>query len=120
MTSYPAVCAGKPFGITEFVNPKDHERPVQQVLTEMTDGGLDYTFECIGNVHTMVSAAIAVSFSTAPASGMVRWLQIEEGMDAATGARVTDSPPRFQALILLLIWCCQKGINLEMRSSYSQ
>ena len=26
-----------------------------QVLAEMTDGGLDYTFECIGNIHTMVS-----------------------------------------------------------------
>ena len=26
-----------------------------QVLVELTDGGLDYTFECIGNVTTMVS-----------------------------------------------------------------
>nr|QIA50413.1 alcohol dehydrogenase [Semibalanus balanoides] len=48
--------AGKPFGVTEFVNPKDHERPIQQVLTEMTDGGLDYTFECIGNINTMRAA----------------------------------------------------------------
>ncbi|XP_070544253.1 alcohol dehydrogenase class-3-like [Ptychodera flava] len=46
----------KQFGATEFVNPKDFERPVQQVLVEMTDGGLDYTFECIGNIHTMRSA----------------------------------------------------------------
>ena len=44
----------KEFGATEFVNPRDHERPIQQVLIEMTDGGLDYTFECIGNVSTMV------------------------------------------------------------------
>ena len=44
----------KEFGATEFVNPRDHERPIQQVLVEMTDGGLDYTFECIGNVSTMV------------------------------------------------------------------
>ena len=42
------------FGATEFVNPKDYEKPIQQVLVEMTDGGLDYTFECIGNVGTMV------------------------------------------------------------------
>jgi len=47
---------GKKFGVTDFVNPKDHERPIQQVLAEMTDGGLDYTFECIGNIHTMRAA----------------------------------------------------------------
>jgi len=46
----------KEFGCTEFVNPKDHQRPIQQVLVEMTDGGLDYTFECIGNVATMRAA----------------------------------------------------------------
>ena len=44
----------KEFGATEFFNPADHEKPAQQVLVEMTDGGLDYTFECIGNVKTMV------------------------------------------------------------------
>ena len=36
------------------MNPKDYEKPIQQVLVELTDGGLDFTFECIGNVHTMV------------------------------------------------------------------
>ncbi|XP_037089931.1 alcohol dehydrogenase class-3-like [Pollicipes pollicipes] len=46
----------KAFGVTEFVNPKEHERPIQQVLAELTDGGLDYTFECIGNIHTMRAA----------------------------------------------------------------
>jgi len=46
----------KQFGATECVNPKDHERPIHEVLIEMTDGGLDYTFECIGNVATMRSA----------------------------------------------------------------
>ena len=48
------IFAAKKFGMTEFVNPKDHEKPIQNVLVEMTDGGLDYTFECIGNIHTMV------------------------------------------------------------------
>lgn len=46
----------KKFGVNEFVNPKDHEKPIQQVLADMTDGGLDYTFECIGNVNTMRAA----------------------------------------------------------------
>ncbi|CAL1283535.1 unnamed protein product [Larinioides sclopetarius] len=46
----------KQFGCTEFVNPKEHEKPIQDVLIGMTDGGLDYTFECIGNVSTMRAA----------------------------------------------------------------
>src|SRR5690606_21524426 len=40
-------------GATEFVNPKDHEQPIQQVIVEMTDGGVDYSFECVGNVNLM-------------------------------------------------------------------
>jgi len=46
----------KQFGATECVNPKEFESPIQQVLCEKTDGGLDYTFECIGSIHTMRAA----------------------------------------------------------------
>ncbi|XP_054909544.1 alcohol dehydrogenase 1-like [Poeciliopsis prolifica] len=46
----------KVFGATEFVNPKDHSRPINQVLAEMTDGGVDYSLECVGNVAVMRSA----------------------------------------------------------------
>lgn len=48
--------AARKFGCTKFVNPKDYNKPIQEVLVEMTDGGLDYTFECIGNIHTMRAA----------------------------------------------------------------
>ena len=48
------VCAALDFGATEFLNPMKYSKPIQQVLVELTDGGLDYTFECIGNVKTMV------------------------------------------------------------------
>ena len=44
------------FGATEFVNPKDYSDPIQQVIVDMTDGGVDYSFECIGNVNVMRSA----------------------------------------------------------------
>ncbi|XP_057338007.1 alcohol dehydrogenase class-3 [Microplitis mediator] len=47
---------GKIFGCTEFLNPNKHDRPLQEVLIELTDGGLDYTFECVGNVKTMRQA----------------------------------------------------------------
>lgn len=47
---------GEKFGMTEGLNPKDHDKPIQQVIVDMTDGGCDYTFECIGNVGTMRAA----------------------------------------------------------------
>jgi len=43
-------------GATDFVNPRDHEGPIQNVIVELTDGGVDYSFECIGNVDLMRSA----------------------------------------------------------------
>lgn len=46
----------KQLGATDVVNPKDYDRPIQEVLVEMTDGGVDYSFECIGNVKVMRAA----------------------------------------------------------------
>ena len=43
-------------GATECVNPKDYDRPIQQVLVELTGGGLDYTFEAVGSVQVMRAA----------------------------------------------------------------
>jgi S-(hydroxymethyl)glutathione dehydrogenase/alcohol dehydrogenase len=48
--------AAKNFGVTEFINPKEHEKPIQQVIADLTDGGVDYSFECIGNVSVMRAA----------------------------------------------------------------
>ena len=47
----------KLLGATDFVNPKDYpDTSVQQVIVDLTDGGVDYSFECIGNVHVMRAA----------------------------------------------------------------
>jgi S-(hydroxymethyl)glutathione dehydrogenase/alcohol dehydrogenase len=47
----------KLLGATDCINPKDYpDTPIQQVIVELTDGGVDYSFECIGNVHVMRSA----------------------------------------------------------------
>ncbi|MFM7676870.1 MAG: S-(hydroxymethyl)glutathione dehydrogenase/class III alcohol dehydrogenase [Synechococcus sp.] len=43
-------------GATECLNPRDHDAPIQEVLVELTDGGVDYSFECIGNVEVMRAA----------------------------------------------------------------
>ncbi|RHW75522.1 S-(hydroxymethyl)glutathione dehydrogenase/class III alcohol dehydrogenase [Colwellia sp. RSH04] len=46
----------KKLGATDCINPKDYEKPIQEVIVELTDGGVDYSFECIGNVDVMRSA----------------------------------------------------------------
>jgi len=48
----------KKFGATEFVNPSALKggQKIQDYLVEITDGGLDFTFDCTGNVHVMRSA----------------------------------------------------------------
>ncbi len=43
-------------GATDLVNPADHSVPIQEAIVELTDGGVDYSFECIGNVATMRAA----------------------------------------------------------------
>jgi S-(hydroxymethyl)glutathione dehydrogenase/alcohol dehydrogenase len=43
-------------GATDFVNPKKYDKPIQQVIVDMTDGGVDYSFEAIGNVQLMRAA----------------------------------------------------------------
>ncbi|MGN2245205.1 S-(hydroxymethyl)glutathione dehydrogenase/class III alcohol dehydrogenase [Frateuria sp. GZRR35] len=44
-------------GATDCINPKDYpDTPIQQVIVELTGGGVDYSFECIGNVDVMRAA----------------------------------------------------------------
>ena len=44
------------FGLTHFVNPKDVQGDLVAHLVELTDGGADYSFECVGNVQLMRQA----------------------------------------------------------------
>jgi len=43
-------------GATDTINPRDHDAPITDVVVDMTDGGVDYSFECVGNVDLMRSA----------------------------------------------------------------
>ncbi|WOI55554.1 S-(hydroxymethyl)glutathione dehydrogenase/class III alcohol dehydrogenase [Palleronia sp. LCG004] len=47
---------GQRYGMTHFVNPKKVEGDLVAHLVELTGGGADYTFECIGNVNVMRQA----------------------------------------------------------------
>jgi S-(hydroxymethyl)glutathione dehydrogenase/alcohol dehydrogenase len=46
---------GREFGMTDFVNPKEVDNVTESII-DMTGGGVDYSFECIGNVNTMRQA----------------------------------------------------------------
>ncbi|MFQ2125973.1 S-(hydroxymethyl)glutathione dehydrogenase/class III alcohol dehydrogenase [Aeromonas jandaei] len=43
-------------GATDCINPNDYNKPIQEVIVELTDGGVDFSFECIGNVKVMRAA----------------------------------------------------------------
>ncbi|MFM5423905.1 S-(hydroxymethyl)glutathione dehydrogenase/class III alcohol dehydrogenase [Aeromonas veronii] len=43
-------------GATDCINPNDYDKPIQEVIVEQTDGGVDFSFECIGNVKVMRAA----------------------------------------------------------------
>ena len=43
-------------GATDFLNPKKYDKPIQQVIVELTGWGVDYSFECVGNTQLMRSA----------------------------------------------------------------
>ena len=46
----------KQLGATDLINPKDLSISIQQAIIDMTDGGVDFSFECIGNVNVMRQA----------------------------------------------------------------
>jgi S-(hydroxymethyl)glutathione dehydrogenase/alcohol dehydrogenase len=46
---------GTQFGMTDFVNPREVDNIVDHII-EITGGGVDYSFECIGNVEVMRQA----------------------------------------------------------------
>ena len=49
------VALAEKFGMTDFINPKKIENVVEAIV-DITEGGADYSFECIGNVDTMRQA----------------------------------------------------------------
>ncbi|XP_072479578.1 alcohol dehydrogenase E chain-like isoform X1 [Notamacropus eugenii] len=53
----------KELGATECINPLDYKKPIQDVLVEMTENGVDFSFEVIGRLDTMM--CVCVSSKTA-------------------------------------------------------
>jgi S-(hydroxymethyl)glutathione dehydrogenase/alcohol dehydrogenase len=111
---------GEKFGMTHFVNPKDHTDLVAH-LVELTGGGADYSFECIGNVEVMRQAlecchrgwGVSVIIGVAGAGQEIRTrpFQLVTGRTwkgtAFGGARGRTDVPR------MVDWYMEKKINID-------
>jgi S-(hydroxymethyl)glutathione dehydrogenase/alcohol dehydrogenase len=110
------------FGMTHFVNPKDMaESELVSYLVNLTKGGADYSFECIGNVKVMRQAlecchkgwGVSVIIGVAPAGAEIatRPFQLVTGRvwkgTAFGGARGRTDVPR------IVDWYMEKKINID-------
>jgi S-(hydroxymethyl)glutathione dehydrogenase/alcohol dehydrogenase len=109
------------FGLTHFVNPKDVKGDLVGHLVELTGGGADYSFECIGNVEIMRQAlecchrgwGVSVIIGVAGAGQEIRTrpFQLVTGRTwkgtAFGGARGRTDVPR------IVDWYMDRKINID-------
>jgi len=109
------------FGMTHFVNPKDVKGDLVAHLVELTGGGADYSFECIGNVNTMRQAlecchrgwgqSIIIGVAGAGQEIATRPFQLVTGRvwkgTAFGGARGRTDVPK------IVDWYMDKKINID-------
>jgi S-(hydroxymethyl)glutathione dehydrogenase/alcohol dehydrogenase len=109
------------FGMTHFVNPKEVEGDLVPYLVNLTKGGADYSFECIGNVKTMRQAlecchkgwGVSVIIGVAGAGQEIstRPFQLVTGRvwkgTAFGGARGRTDVPK------IVDWYMEKKINID-------
>jgi len=112
---------GERFGMTHFVNPKEAGADLVKYLVDLTGGGADYSFECIGNVDTMRIAlecchkgwGESVIIGVAPAGAEIRTrpFQLVTGRvwrgTAFGGARGRTDVPR------IVDWYMEKKIEID-------
>ena len=108
------------FGMTHFVNPSQVENVVDAIV-QLTDGGADYSFECIGNVNTMRQAlecchkgwgqSIIIGVAEAGAEISTRPFQLVTGREwkgsAFGGARGRTDVPK------IVDWYMENKINID-------
>ena len=111
---------GRQFGMTHFVNPKEHQNLVDHIV-QLTDGGADYSFECIGNTTTMRQAlecthkgwgrSIIIGVAEAGAEISTRPFQLVTGRkwegSAFGGARGRTDVPK------IVDWYMDGKINID-------
>ena len=112
----------KKFGMTHFVNPDEvgHDKVVQAIV-DLTGGGADFSFECIGNIHTMRQAlecchrgwgeSIIIGVAPSGAEIVTRPFQLVTGRvwkgSAFGGARGRTDVPK------IVDWYLEGKINID-------
>ncbi len=108
------------FGMTHFINPKEHANVVDAIV-QLTDGGADYSFECIGNTKVMRDAlecthkgwgrSIIIGVAEAGAEISTRPFQLVTGRkwegSAFGGARGRTDVPR------IVDWYMDGKLNID-------
>ncbi|MBM3336406.1 MAG: zinc-binding dehydrogenase, partial [Betaproteobacteria bacterium] len=108
------------FGMTHFLDPKDHENIVDAIV-QLTDGGADYSFKCIGNTTVMRQAlecthkgwgrSIIIGVAKAGAEISTRPFQLVTGRkwegSAFGGARGRTDVPK------IVDWYMENKINID-------
>jgi S-(hydroxymethyl)glutathione dehydrogenase/alcohol dehydrogenase len=108
------------FGMTHFINPKEHENIVDHII-QLTDGGADYSFECIGNTKVMRQAlecchkgwgqSIIIGVAEAGAEISTRPFQLVTGRvwkgSAFGGARGRTDVPK------IVDWYMEGKLNID-------
>ena len=112
----------KKFGMTHFVNPDEVGRDkVVQAIVDLTGGGADFSFECIGNIHTMRQAlecchrgwgeSIIIGVAASGQEISTRPFQLVTGRvwkgSAFGGARGRTDVPK------IVDWYMEKKINID-------
>jgi S-(hydroxymethyl)glutathione dehydrogenase/alcohol dehydrogenase len=111
---------GRRFGMTHFINPKDVPNVVDAIV-QLTDGGADYSFECIGNTTTMRQAlecchkgwgqSVIIGVAEAGAEVSTRPFQLVTGRvwkgSAFGGARGRTDVPK------IVDWYMEKKLNID-------
>ena len=112
---------GRQFGMTDFVNPSEIDGDLVEYLVELTGGGADYSFECIGNVEVMRQAlecchkgwGVSTIIGVAPAGAEIatRPFQLVTGRrwigSAFGGARGRTDVPK------IVDWYMENKINID-------
>lgn len=111
---------GRQFGMTDFVNPNDVENVVDHII-QLTDGGVDYSYECIGNTEVMRQAlecthrgwgqSVIIGVAEAGAEISTRPFQLVTGREwkgsAFGGARGRTDVPK------IVDWYMEGKINID-------
>uniref|UniRef100_A0A7M4F3G7 Alcohol dehydrogenase 4 (class II), pi polypeptide n=1 Tax=Crocodylus porosus TaxID=8502 RepID=A0A7M4F3G7_CROPO len=60
----------KELGATDCLNPRDFKKPIQEVIIEMTNGGVDFAIECIGNIDKAATECTSVGWGSCTLVGV--------------------------------------------------